>query len=421
MNMSIEAKKDKYFIRNVAAAAGGELFWGIGLPVVVESTFLQIFLRSLGASSLIVGLVPTFFFIGISLFGLLAGYLTGHLQDKRKVIVATHLFGTLPIPAFGFFLLISGGGNNTIIVFLLLYGLFSLGVGLILPVWQNYLVKIFSETKIFRAMSVVMVTQSIARLTCSFLILQTVKRYSMDPRASGFIFCIVGGVFLIGTCFYLLTMEFSDESKVPKREKNIFRHLRVTSTLAFGNRNFLRFLASDIETFAVIGVISFYANYAVEYCGISPAVASGLFVACLYGGHITAHILFGWMDLLQLRGKFLFGKTAAAIGIVCLLIFQSLPFLLIISYVLGIARGIRFLGFPTAVKRISRQEDATLYFSIAPILVLPFSAGLPFVSGVVLDGLEHLGGLSYRLVFAFYGLVIGLAVIFLSKVRFPRR
>ncbi len=415
-----DTAKDSYFTRNAAATAGGEFFWGIGMPVVMESTFLQVFLRNLGASSLVVGLVPTFFFLGISVFGLLSGYLTGHLPNKRRVIVITHLYGALPIPVFGLILVVSGSGPGTLPLFLVMYGLFSLGVGLILPVWQNYLVKLFSEARIFRAMAVIMFTQSAARLLSSFLILGTVKKYSMDPKAAGFIFLVVGVSFLIGTLLYLVTREVDDTTASTPKQKNFFRHLVHAGKTIFGNKNFLRYLASDIETFAVVGIISFYANYAVEHCGITAAAASGLFVACMYAGHLTVHFLFGWLNVLQLKGKFLAGKTASFAGLILLVTFQSLPVFLLVSFLLGFARGIRTLGYPPAVKRITGVEDATLYFSVAPVLVLPFSAGLPVVSGILLDRLERLGGLSYRLIFAFYGLIMALGLFFLFRTRFPR-
>ena len=416
----IDAKKDTFFSRNAAAAAGGEFFWGLGMPVVIESTFLQVFLRNLGASSLVVGLVPTFFFIGVSVLGVVSGYLTGHLSNKRRVIIITHFYGSLPIAVFGLILIVSGIGPGTLPLFLLMYGLFSVGVGLILPVWQNYLVKLFSEVKIFRAMAVILFTQSAARLLSSFLILGTVKKYSMDPTAAGFIFLVVGFSFLTGTTFYLLTRELKDENKPEPKQKNILRHLIHAGKTVFSNRNFLRYLVSDIETFAVIGAISFYANYAVEHCGISAATAAGLFVAFMYGGHLSVHVIFGWLNYLQLKGKFLVGKIASTCGLLLLIVFQSLPVFLLVSYLLGFARGVRYLGYPPAVKRISGMEDATVYFSIAPILVLPFSAGFPVLSGIVLDRMEMLGALSYRLIFAFFALIAAAGMIFLFKTRFPR-
>jgi len=52
---------NQHYKRNVFGISSAEVLWGIGLPLVIESTFLQLFLKSLGASSFAIGLVPSFF------------------------------------------------------------------------------------------------------------------------------------------------------------------------------------------------------------------------------------------------------------------------------------------------------------------------------------------------------------------------
>ena len=71
-------KKDHYFAINTFGISAVEILWGIGLPVVVESTFLQLFLKSLGASNQIIGLIPAIMGAGIALFSLMSAYLSIH-------------------------------------------------------------------------------------------------------------------------------------------------------------------------------------------------------------------------------------------------------------------------------------------------------------------------------------------------------
>ena len=413
-----DTEQDKLFRRNVLGSSLGELFWGIGIPIVIESTFLQLFLRNLGAPSTVVGLVPTLFFVGMSLFGLLAGYLTSHLENKRTVILITHTYGSIPLFVFGIVLVAGGYTDSTLTLFLVCYSLFSLGIGLILPIWQNYLMKLFSERKVFSAMAVIMVTQTIARLITSFIVLGTVKRYSMDPRAAGIIFISVGGVFLIGTFMYLITREAPGSGEAGVRHSNFFVHLYRSGRQIVRNRSFLLYLLSDIETYAVITVVSFYANYAVGYCGIPDAFAAGLFIALYYSAQVCVHLVLGWFDLLELKRKFFFSKITSILGIGAVIIFQSLAAFLVVSFLLGISRAIRHLAFPPAVKRLSGLKDATNYFSLAPIMVLPFSAGLPVFSGMFLDAAEGMGGNSYRIVFGGMLVLVIVSMVFLSRIDF---
>ena len=61
---------DQYFRRNTFGISSVEFLWGLGMPVVVESTFLQLFLRNLGASNFLIGLIPTLFSGGVAVFAL---------------------------------------------------------------------------------------------------------------------------------------------------------------------------------------------------------------------------------------------------------------------------------------------------------------------------------------------------------------
>ncbi len=68
--------KDNYFKRNVFGITGVEFLWGLGMPVVIESTILQLFMKNLGATSFQIGLIPAFFAIGYSIFALWGCYFT---------------------------------------------------------------------------------------------------------------------------------------------------------------------------------------------------------------------------------------------------------------------------------------------------------------------------------------------------------
>jgi MFS family permease len=132
------------FGRNTVGVSTVEFLWGLGMPVVIESTFLQLFLRNLGASSFLVGLIPTLFSAGLALVSPISGVLTAPLTRKRPAVVASHVAASLPILGLGVYLWFGGFTGSSLSVFFVAYALFSAGVGLLWPVWQNYLVRIFS-------------------------------------------------------------------------------------------------------------------------------------------------------------------------------------------------------------------------------------------------------------------------------------
>jgi MFS family permease len=385
---------ERQFRRNLIGISTVELLWGLGLPVVLESTFLQLFLRNLGASSLLIGLIPTMASAGVALSSLFSYFLTAHLERKRTAVVLVHLSAAVPVLAFGVILVFAGIRANTLTVFLVAYAFFSIGVGLMIPAWQNYLVKVFPEQRAIPAIAAMMIAQSAGRLAGSLFLVRIVERYSFSAQGASLVFSLVGLLFVIGSFPFLLTVEEAGPPALsPHRE--IMRSLAAV----LRNRSFLLFLGTELEYFALTGVISFYANYATEFCGISPALASGLFVAFIYLGSVLANALLGWANLFSMRDKYLLAKSLALFGTLLLALYPAPWVFYLASLLIGISRGTRSMVYVPAVKRLSGVQDATLYFAVAPILVLPLSTALPLADGAFLDRFTHLGSWSYRIVF----------------------
>lgn len=230
------------------------------------------------------------------------------------------------------------------------------------------------------------------------------------------IFSLVGLLFVSGSLMFFITREMKTphaSHKSPSRFKTFLQDLKA----AFHNRDFLFFLASDLEQFAVISILSFYANYATEYCAVKPYLAAGLFVVLNYSGSITINILLGWMDLLSLKNKYLAAKLLSLLTVTLLYFFPGLWAFLTASFLMGISRGTRSLVYAPSIKKLSGMSDSTNFFAIAPLLVMPLSAGLPLLAGTFLDHFSYLGGEAYRLMFLGMGVLIILGITFLTKVR----
>ena len=296
-----------------------------------------------------------------------------------------------------------------------MYAVFSLLIGLLLPAWQNYIMKIFSEPKAVPAMAVLMVTQSVAKLVGSLYLVRIVEQYSFSATGASAVFIVAGLLFLAGAFPFLLTVEGPPLAAVHSPAALFSASGRAALRRVLVNRSFLVFLGTDLEYFALSCVIAFYANYATEFCGVSPALASGLFMACNYLGGVLANGLLGWANLLSLRMKYLLTKALALAGLLLLIVHPAPWVFYVASLLFGASRGTRQMVFTPSVKRISGQVDATLYFAVAPILVLPFSTGLPLLNGAFLDRFASLGGNAFRLMF------IGMAALSLCGLLFSTK
>lgn len=417
---------DNYFLRNTIGISFVELFWGLGLPVVMESTFLQLFLKHLGATNFLIGFVSTLFFIGLAFFSLFSGFFTAHLQNKKNAVILLHLFASLPMLIFGVFLKFTGFVPGTLNFFLIAYAFFSIGIGLILPTWQNYLVKIYSDKKIISGHSIMWIFQSLGKFLSGFVILKIISKYSFTPDGVSLIFSLVGITFIAGSLMFLITVESLDikHSETNKKTKLYFRSKLKSFSKdlheALKNKNFLFFLASDLEQYAIISIMAFYANYATEYCDINISVAAGIFVIFNYSGAISINLLLGRTGTRNLKNKYMTAKIISFCTVLVLFFFSGLWAFFAASFLMGISRGTRSLVYMPFIKKLTGQQDSTNYFSIAPLIVMPVSSGLPLLAGTFLDRFTYLEGDSYRTMFLAMGALILLGIFFLSKVQIER-
>ena len=413
----MDRKKNLYFSRNAMGVASVEFFWGLGFPIVLESTFLQLFLKQLGASGFIIGIVPALFIFCSSCLPVFAGYLTRNVRYKKKVVILVHI-----IPAIAIFLLgctmLLVKEVNVLVLYFAYYSVFSMALGFGIPVWLNFLARIFSEAKTVPGLGYMMLAQNIAKIISSFFILKVVERYAFSTASCGVVFLLTGTVFIIGALFFSLTVEFAEKGDPEPSHTSFVAHTRQALGEILANRPFLVYLAADLDFYIVLTTLSFYANYATQHYGVNQAVAAGLFVGCIYAGSITVNILLGTLNLLTLKQKFILSKCTTAASLLLLITVPGSWSFFLISYLLGMARAIRNMVYTPAVKKLSGRTDATDYFALAPLITAPVGFGFPLLFGKMLDLLSGLGTASYQILFAISAIFLFVTFWFTARTQF---
>lgn len=397
----MDRQKDASFRRNVFGVAAVELLWGLGFPIVLESTFLQLFLKSLGASSFAIGMVPSLFIFGISTFPLFASYIARNRRLKRPLVIWLHVVSGLSILLFGAALAFITEKKDVLPLFFVSYMVFSLCIGLTIPIWFDYLMRIFSEARAVSGLGYMMIAQNIGKIVASFFILKIVEVYAFSLQSSAWVFMATGLLFIAGSFCFLFTTEVAEPHDSNRDTSSFLRHIGRELAEICSNRRFLVYLLADLDTYAILTVMSFYANYATGFFGVSVPVAAGTFVACIYAGSITVNVFFGTMNLLGLKQKLVLTKFVTLVLLALLIFLPGLYTFLVVSYLLGFARAIRNMIYAPSVKKFAARTDTTGYFSLAPILTIPIATGLPLLFGQALDVFSFMEADGYRLLFAF--------------------
>lgn len=242
-------------------------------------------------------------------------------------------------------------------------------------------------------------TQVTAKLLGSILIFKSVEQYSFSIKSASLIFISVGLLFFTGSFFFLIVHEQPGNSLHTRSGPHNLKSFAASAKHIFRNRNYLKYLAGTTEAHSTIAVLSFYANYAVEFKGIEKSIAAGIFVACIYSSGVLTNILLGWLNLFSLKAKFIIARISAVTGTVILILANTLPLFLLVSLLFGFSRGVNQSAHAPAVKLLSGLDDATDYFAISPVIIFPVSFSIPFISGIIIDMLSGYGAASYITVF----------------------
>ncbi|MBI4531591.1 MAG: MFS transporter [Candidatus Latescibacteria bacterium] len=82
------------FVRNVTAFAICEVLWGFGMTVSSETATLPIFLRTLGASSFVIGLLPALS-ISLTIGQLFSGFIIERMHRTKRFVVGAYSIAVL--------------------------------------------------------------------------------------------------------------------------------------------------------------------------------------------------------------------------------------------------------------------------------------------------------------------------------------
>jgi MFS family permease len=414
--MTPDSSSEKNFRRNTLGITIAEAFWGLGLPVLVESTFLQIFMKNLGASDTAIGLMPGLFAAGIGIFAVFASLLTSHLKSKKGPVIITHVISSFPAILYGVLLMNRGYGPGSVEIFLAFYLLFSFTIGITLPVWLNYISAIFRENQIFRAHSVMLIAQISCRFIGGLAIAKFVEIKGLSAESMGICFIVTGVLLMTGSLMYMITREEGDEDRQQVRAHSL-RSLAVSMKEIITEKNYMLFQLSNIDIYACVTIITFYANYAVVFHGIEKSAAAGLFIASIQAGAVLSHLVLGWFSLFNLKSKYYYSKICGLSAVSVLLLFSSFWGFIAAGALLGMSRGGQTISYTPAVKLLSGRKDATDYFALTPLMMLPFSFGVPFSAGLFLEYSVVQGETGYRVLFAAMGLLIFISFLILRRVR----
>lgn len=354
-------------------------------------TLLPVFVRSLGASTLVVGLVPALLAFGLSVPQLLTPYFTSHLSYKKRGVVKWHLLACLPWLVAGLYFLLWKNeppfSSVDLWVFFICFSMVFLSIGYTIPLWLDFLQKSLSphSSRGISWVFTVMPFASAAGAAFSSFLLSTSYGFPI-PYA----YCFLT-TFIIGM---MATMAFLPVDEPPRETASEPRrpftsYLKTYFATVGKDRNLQAFLLARLCIMGFPALSAFYGIHAKEHFGASDKSIALLVMIFMISQGVIRPFLGPWGERIGHSKIIGCGYLALAAGMVSVYFATSLWYFYLASVMCGFFFSVYIVSQVQWLMAASPTKDTTLYLSIPSVLLVPASTLSPLLIGWLIQNYSY--------------------------------
>ena len=367
--------------KNLFFLSAVESFWGFGMNLVSMGTVLPVFLAEQGASNGVIALIPALSALGMGLPQVLSGLVAGRGGTLRGWVIGIHL--AIPLPLAATAALLRWSNLPPVPLVLAAWGLFYALIGVVIPLWFEYMARILDPARRGRAFGIVFFLQT-ALGASGLAAAAALLEGGTGLGTYALLFALAWAATTAGGLFFLGTRE-ERPSEAP-RASGLVGHLKSLAGLLRRTGWMAAFLPCR---WLVRGcyplLLHFYAVFAVVHRGASPAEAA-LFGAAGLVGQAFAGVAAGLLgDRLGHKLPTLLGQ--AGLVVACFLVLLPLPTWIFyaVAVLTGVFLSTEYTSQVNWVMDLSALEDRPGILALTGFLMTPPAVLAPLAGGWVMD------------------------------------
>ncbi len=391
---------------NTIFNALGEGLWGFAMAFHNINAVVPLFLAQLGASPVVIGMIPGGFVLLVGLPQLLSVRRFRGFANIKKLNIGLHV---LTLPWIGlmvvWFFVLGLQGTTAIVLYLLTFIVYSLTIGSLLPIWADFLASISLRQHRSRFFGITFATSALLGMAGGFLLKTILDSGAfVFPRNYGLGFFIMLGAATLGTAMFLF-LKVINPLDIAARVRDGMR--TALKKILVHDRNFRRYFYSRMLGAASVMPLAFYAVYLDEKLHFSIGVA-GEFTFFLVGGTALFNFVFGMLGD-RISSKFV--VTFFFIGhLLALLLVQIATTSLMANLVfvaIGMATGAMQSSFMVFVYEFAGEAgDRKLYYAALDSALAPVLFIYIMLAGKLVEWLGYTGLFGISTVLMATGLLI---------------
>ena len=376
-----------------------EFFWGFGSAFHTVYAVVPIFLKELGSPEVIATSSAGLFSIIIALPMLFTAALTRNVNNMKKMVISVHCLILVVTFLLGYIFAFSdiGKSPNAWKVYFSLFIIYALSIGVIVPVWADFLEKTTKRSLRGKFFGLGFAFNSLGAFGGGILLKFLLETDTPFPTNFGYGFIILFICLSIGTFFFT----FYKEKKQNKKSIS-FNQFKIETKQIIQNRhNFHRYLFSRIFYCATLPALGLYAVFCQNKFGFNISEIGSFTVLNVISMGISSYISGYLGDKHGHKTTMLIAYSFHLLAVILALFSKNMFWVYSIFIAIGAGQGAFMPSAMNLIYDFAGLDDKKTYMALIDSFLAPFS--LIFLVGI--------GFLITRgqLVLSFY--IIGLCLL----------
>lgn len=366
--------------RNFAANFVDVLFFSLGLAFASMTTIMPVFVRQLGGSPLIVGLVPAIVQTGQLLPPLFAAPYIAPLARKLPFVLKMTLGERLPWPllALGCVVLAPRAPLAMLALAVVLLAIFGLAGGICTPAWMDMVARVTPLRMRGKLFGWSGALSGLLGVGGGLLAEQMLARWAFPYN---FALCFVAAGVCMFVSFAALAAIREPRVEVPTPSVPLRAYVGQLPMLLQHDRDFSVFIVVRILGALAGMAAAFVAIYATEQHGLPPSIV-GRFTAVMLGTQVITTPLFGMLaDRRGYKSSLQFALFAQVAAMALSLVVTTTGGFAMVFALLGATTGLLFTTTLNMVVEFAPEHERVTYLGLHGTLIAPATLAAPLIGG----------------------------------------
>jgi len=404
----------KYVRRNFYLNVFDGAVFAFAMAVVAQNTVFPVFIKSIGGSSIAIGLIPVFWTIGFNFPQILIANFAGKIPYKKDLLLLTCFFQRLFWLALGlvsYFLLPKLSVEMGVIIIFFFFTLAALGGGINFPGWFDLISKITPVNLRGRLFAWRVSIGALLGVLGGYLVKYILGKYAF-PNNYALLFLIA---FLITMVSYALLFFIKEEQPSKTGIKSSFyEYLRYLPVVLRRDKNFRNFLIADVTMIVAFTSFAFFTVDAIEKFSL-PDSSAGVFTMIIMVSMVIGSLFFGHLaDVYGHKINLVFISLFTMIACILAIFAVNIYMFYFVFVFSALATALLQISRITIVAEMCSEKDRAIYVALTNIVTVPF-----VLTGILAGWIAYL--FDYNLVFTISSVISCIALFwYLKMVKEPR-